>query len=329
MNHFRSFLPLTLSLLTVQFVSGQDLKIYHVDVNQGDATLFVMPNGTSMLIDAGEDYMGDEIARVIKDFADLEHIDVFVASHYHSDHYGGIDKIINNEGIPVVFFYDRDAWSWLPDEKHEQNNFKEYVSVSKVKRKYLKPGYVIDLDPSVSITCYVVNGKIQGGEVPVIGPKNENSHSLGLIISYNGFDYWTSGDVEEDVETALAETGLLPNVDMIKANHHGSATSSTKSFIQALDPEVVIVSNGNHGGFRHPRKTTLDNIESALDNEVTIYQTNKLIKLGIGGGNVLDEFIADLDPAGDEGTILVTVGQDSYEVKFLDRGSTWTFPIEQ
>ena len=307
---------------------SQSLRIYNIDVNQGDATLVVMPNGTSMLIDSGIDGMGDDVARIIRDIANLNHIDVYVSSHYHSDHYGGIDKIIQREGIPVVLFYDRDAVAWLPDSKTTQKNFIEYETVSRTKRIYLKPGDKIELDPTVSIKCFVVNGLIEGSTEPITSPHNENSHSLGLVISYNGFDYWTSGDTEEDVEEALAATGSLPNIDVMKINHHGSATSSTVAFLMSLDPEVAIISNGDHGGFRHPRQGTLDRIRSALNDDVVIYQTNKLIKVKTDGGNVPDQFIADVIPDGSEGTILITVSGTSYEVKFLHDGSNWNYPIE-
>lgn len=324
----RVVLYLALFIFSSSLLYSQSLRIYNIDVNQGDATLVVMPNGTSMLIDSGTDGMGDDVARVIRDIANLEHIDVYVSTHYHSDHYGGIDKIIQREKIPVILFYDRNAVAWLPDSKTTQKSFIEYETVSRTKRKYLKPGEKIELDPTVSIKCFVVNGLVEGNSNPIISPHNENSHSLGLVISYNGFDYWTSGDMEEDIEEALASAGLLPNVDAMKANHHGSATSSAESFINALDPEIVIISNGNHGGFRHPRQVTLDNIRNTLNNNVSIYQTNKLIKVKTDGGNVPDEFIADIDPAGPEGTILITVSGTNYEVSFLHDGSSWSYPIE-
>lgn len=325
----KSFLSSILIFLFILFsaVFGQDLKIYHLDVNQGDATLFVMPNGTSMLIDCGGDAQGDDVAKYIKDEIGLDHVDIFVASHYHSDHYGGVDKMIE-AGIPVVFFYDRNAWNWLPDSKINENNFKQYKSVSLVKRKYLRPGYIIDLDPNVSIKCVVVNGKVHNSDKPIAPIEHENNHSIGLLISYNGFDYWTSGDLEEEVEEALVHQNVLSNVDVMKANHHGSATSSTRGFIEALDPEVVIISNGDHGGFQHPRQVTLNTISEALDTDVTIYQTNKLFKVGSVGGNVPDEFIADIDTPGNEGTILVTVSENQYEVSLVEKEVTRIFDIE-
>ncbi len=318
---------LIILLILSSALFGQDLKIYHLDVNQGDATLFVMPNGTSMLIDCGGDGQGDDVAQYIKEEIGIDHIDIFVASHFHSDHYGGVDKMIE-AGLPVVFFYDRNAWTWLPDSKLNEKNFKQYKNVSLVKRKYLRPGYIIDLDPKVSIKCIVVNGKINNSEAPTVSIEHENDHSIGLLISYNGFDYWTSGDLEEEVEEALVHQNVLVNVDVMKANHHGSATSSTRGFIEALDPEVVIISNGDHGGFRHPRQVTLDTINDVLNTNVFIYQTNKLFKVGDVGGNVPDDFIADLDTEGNEGTILITVSDNQYEVSLVNKGITRSFDIE-
>src|SRR5690349_15361320 len=106
-----SLLPLALATLllllppSVCLAQGQLLEIHHIDVEQGDATLLVMPNRRTLLIDSGLDGRGDEIGDFIhaRGFAT---VDAFVLTHYDADHLGGIDKVLA-EGITVGAWYDR------------------------------------------------------------------------------------------------------------------------------------------------------------------------------------------------------------------------------
>src|SRR5436190_23782472 len=85
--------------------SAQTLRIYHIDVEQADAALVVMPNGKTLLIDSGKNGHGSRI-KAVMDLAGVTHIDAFVNSHYHEDHFGGIDDLVEM-GVPVLETYDR------------------------------------------------------------------------------------------------------------------------------------------------------------------------------------------------------------------------------
>lgn len=113
------------------------------------------------------------------------------------------------------------------------------------------------------------------------------------------------------------------DVDVYQVDHHGSDTSSTLAFMQDLSPSVIIISNGNHGTYKHPRKDTLDRFVG-LDPKPTVFQTNKYSKGG-DGGNVPDEYIGDLDCDGDEGTILIDVNKadGTYKVSYRDKSHTF------
>src|SRR5687768_5611289 len=86
--------------------SGQTLRIFHIDVEQADAALIVMPNGKSLLIDSGNNGHGKRIKKVM-DQAGVTQIDAFVASHYHADHFGGVHELVEDEQIPILESYDR------------------------------------------------------------------------------------------------------------------------------------------------------------------------------------------------------------------------------
>jgi hypothetical protein len=112
------------------------------------------------------------------------------------------------------------------------------------------------------------------------------------------------------------------DVDLYEANHHGSHTSSSVDFLTDLMPTLVVISNGNVLKFKHPRQVTLNQL-AALNPAPTILQTNKFLQGG-EGGNVADEFIADLQPTGQDGDILVTVSASGAYVASY-RGITRSF----
>jgi beta-lactamase superfamily II metal-dependent hydrolase len=88
----RVFLALSLSLITAGSISAQTPRIYQIDVESADAALLVMPNGKTLLIDSGKNGMGPRIKKVMDDAA-VSKVDVFVNSHYHEDHFGGIKSL--------------------------------------------------------------------------------------------------------------------------------------------------------------------------------------------------------------------------------------------
>ena len=76
--------------------------------------------------------------------------------------------------------------------------------------------------------------------------------SLGLLITYGRFRFWVGGDVETATESKIADLNLVRDVDLYQANHHGADNGSTAEFLRDMKPTVVIISNGDHGGFSPP-----------------------------------------------------------------------------
>jgi beta-lactamase superfamily II metal-dependent hydrolase len=334
---------LLLSILILIFTIGsalaQDLKIYCIDVDQGMSTLIVTPNGKSVLIDCGGRGKQDAVYDVITQKAGLTAVDYFVLTHYHEDHYGSI-KRLKEKGFSVrEKYYDRNQESYLPDSKKEGPRYEEYVEAAGDKRTYLKTGRkinlktgrMINIDSSVDIECIVVNGRAKGQRGLIRYPEDENAYSIGLMISYNGFDFLIAGDITEEVEHNLVKRGVLKNIDVYHVSHHGSDTSSCTNFLKVITPEVCIISNGSHGTYKHPRRATVERLEKTSSVQ-HIYQTNKNIKWDRYPGtvkNTPDEFIGDLDSDGDEGTILIEVKDNTYVVKILTRGIEKVYRIER
>ncbi len=169
-----------------RFSFSQNLKIYCIDVEQGSSTLLIAGD-KSILIDCGSNGKEDSVYNIIKNKANLTSINYFVCTHYHEDHYGALDGLID-KGLTISDkFYDRDSFRWLPESRVNSNDFKEYRRISEGKRKYLRPGHSIPFG-NVSVECIVANGRAKGVQGSIEYPSDENGYSIGLIISYNNFD---------------------------------------------------------------------------------------------------------------------------------------------
>ena len=126
--------------------TAQTLRIYQIDVEQADAALLVMPNGKTLLIDSGKNGHGPRIQAVMQQ-AGVTQIDAFVNSHYHEDHFGGIDDLVD-AGVPVLEAYDRgDKACCVPAAKKAQTTFKDYQRTVGEDAIQVRPGHAINLDP--------------------------------------------------------------------------------------------------------------------------------------------------------------------------------------
>ena len=306
-----------LLLLLSYHVNAQSLRIYHIDVEQGDSTLFVSPNGNTLLVDSGKNGHGPRIKAIMTQ-AGVNRIDHFVATHYHEDHFGGIDDLASDPEITIVNSYDRGDKLFLPQNKLNEETYIDYENAVGKNADQLTRGETIPLDPEMQVLCVAAGGTVLG-EVHEVHAGHENDMSIVLLIKYGNFRYFIGGDIEVTTEGKLADRDLVLDVDVYQANHHGSHTSSSLAFMQDMSPTLIVISNGNHGNHQHPRKHTLNTYENLTPVPIVL-QTNKYFK-GKQGGNVEDEFIADLETSDQDGTILINVDKtsSSYTVSYRDK----------
>jgi beta-lactamase superfamily II metal-dependent hydrolase len=253
------------------------LKIICLDVGQGDATLILSPSGKSLLFDAGETGKGyGKVWPFLRDSIQTHHLDYTVVSHYHEDHVGGMDEVIDSLG-------GRDSilsWGYDRGGTYATQSFTDYTTILGAKRKTIGLNQVIDLGSGVSAKCVAVNGQTQGDNIT---PSDENDYGVGLLIQYGGFRMIVSGDMGgynsggyKDVESILAPD--IGKVSVLHVNHHGSQYSSNPTWITTLDPKVSVISVGNNG-YGHPTQLALDRLCNDPGANNYIYQT----ELGSGG----------------------------------------------
>jgi beta-lactamase superfamily II metal-dependent hydrolase len=299
-------------------VNSQTLRIYHIDVEQGDATLFVSPNGHTMLVDSGKNGHGRRI-KAIMDQAGVTQIDVFVDTHYHEDHYGGIDDLIRDYNVPVLEAYDRGDKDFLPKSKYSDPTHIDYMATVGEDAFRLRPEDKVPFDPDVSVTCISSGGVVIGEENRTTGV-DENDMSISLLVVYKNFRYFIGGDIEEPTETDIANLDQAKDVDVYHSDHHGSNTSSSLAFMEDLSPRAIIISNGNRQDYQHPRQEILDRYKT-LPGPPIVFQTNKYLMGGSKGGNVPDSCIADLQSSDEDGTILLEVNGEGSAYTISYRGT--------
>lgn len=305
-----------LAMLGLVLVGAEgQLKIYFMDVNQGDATLVIAPGGKTLLIDAGEEADADEVLQVLNKEG-ITRIDYAVVTHFDADHVKGFGHLRQNN---ITFAHPIYTYT---------GGAKSHKAILETTDK-MTPDMTIDLGSGVTATCLASHRKVSGGgRAKSLKSSNikENQNSIALLVAYGGFEMFIAGDLTKHVEKVVSEAGVAPDVDLYHVSHHGSTTSTSQLLLDDLQAEVAIVSNGTK--FNHPTATVVKRLR---DMETVVYQTNKNTSNKTGKKNVDDAFIGDLDPTKDEGTILVEVRQANYTVSLERKGyaNGTTYPIDQ
>jgi beta-lactamase superfamily II metal-dependent hydrolase len=232
------------------------LSVYFLDVGQGDSTLVIFDKKT-ILIDAGETETGD---RVVSDLTTLgvTRIDLLVATHPHSDHIGGMQKVL--AAFPVGQVLD----AGLPHTSSTYEHFLATIDQKNIPYRVAEQGQTIELDPALRIFVLSPPEKRFGDD--------QNTNSVVLRISYGTTDFLMTGDLGGESEDALARSGYPLDAEILKVGHHGSFSSTSPSFLARVHPETAIIPVGMDNAYGHPHQQTLDLLE---DSGVTVYRTDR------------------------------------------------------
>ncbi|MFP4459725.1 MAG: ComEC/Rec2 family competence protein [Candidatus Zixiibacteriota bacterium] len=221
------------------------LEIHAINVGQGDCTLIIAPNGKSLLIDAGKNYQGNNQVVPYLRSQGIDSLQYIIATHYHADHIGGIDEVL--EEIPVSrFVFDHGGGDDITTR-----SYADYIEAIGEKRMTINQGdgYLIALDDDVIFECVASNGNGLDG-------LSENDKSVCIVVRYGDFDYFIGGDLNgvnssssTDIESMIADD--IGEVDGLKLNHHGSSSSSNRYFLETLEPQFAVIPCGSNS-YGHP-----------------------------------------------------------------------------
>jgi competence protein ComEC len=240
----------------------ESLQIYFVDVEGGQATLFVSPSGQSMLVDTGwPGFDGRDAKRIVAAArtAGVKKIDYVVVTHYHTDHVGGVPALAKR--IKIGTFVDHG-----PNREDSDVTRKDFAAYQNVvvhaKRMVVKPG---DIIPAEGITVNVLTAAGEHVSTRVAGTEaenglcasepeppedaTENARSLGILVTYGVFRLLDLGDLTKKKELDLVcPKNLIGTVDLLVVSHHGSNQSSTQALVHAVHARVAVMDNGARKG---------------------------------------------------------------------------------
>ena len=232
------------------------LAVHYLDVGQADSEFIELPNGKTMLIDAGNQADGDDVVRAVKALGHNT-VDILVATHPHADHIGGMEKVVRSLKILAVY---------MPKVT---DGTKTYTDLLKALR-----------DRGLSVSSARAGVTIldeDGLRITLLSPVSDryddlNNTSAVVKLVFKRTSFLFMGDAETLSENAILKSGADVKADVLKVGHHGSDTSTGKSFLKAVSPKIAVISVGAGNDYGHPDASTLSKLDKA---GTTVYRTDK------------------------------------------------------
>jgi beta-lactamase superfamily II metal-dependent hydrolase len=249
--------------------AGKPMQIYFVDVEGGQATLFVTPEGKSLLIDTGwPDFDARDANRIVaaaKD-AGVSKIDFLLATHYHTDHAGGLPQLAERIAIGRLFDHGENREHSNGATEETWQNYLKSADNKKLERTLAKPGGVIPV-PGLEAKVVSADGVLIDKPLPGAGQDNaacaateqrradgtENARSVGVLFTFGQLKILDLGDLTWEKERELmCPVNKIGKADIYIVSHHGSAQSGSPALVHAIASRVAIMDNGAKKGGSPP-----------------------------------------------------------------------------
>lgn len=231
------------------------IEVSYLDVGQGDSA-YIKVNDMDILIDAGPKSDVDKLMKQLEE-KNIDDFEIIVATHPHEDHIGGMTKVLQT--YKVENFY-------MPKVEHSTKTFENMIKEVEnqgLKVKVLKEGVNIDIGEGALLETFSPNQEVYN---------NLNNYSPIMKLTFGNNSFLFTGDAEKEVEEeVLSKYKDKLDSDIIKFGHHGSSTSSTTEFIEAVSPSYGIISCGVDNSYGHPHKEILKIIQ---DMSIETYRTD-------------------------------------------------------
>lgn len=251
--HFIILLCLFVFTFSTHSIASQKdglLKIYFLDVGQGDAIFIEAPNGNQILIDGGPDNkVLSELAKTMP-FYDRD-IDAVIATHTHADHITGLVEVLKRYNVAnVIESGERNVspiyGEWERTIKEENTNHVKAIA-----------GEVVDMGNGASLTILTPLKSYDG-----VTLKKPHEANITIILRYGSFQALLAGDMEASLERQLLMSGGDISADVLKIGHHGSKTSSGELFLSAVHPKLGFIEVGEGNQYGLPAETILLRLEN-------------------------------------------------------------------
>ena len=238
-------------------VSGGEVQFHFIDVGQGDAALIRTEAG-DILIDAGTNSSEEELKAYL-DSMGVKDLEYAVFTHPHEDHIGGADMVLSTYNVKRVI---------LPDATSTSKTFERMMDAIEAEKCE-----VIEARPDETFTVGEMTCTILA---PISTSYTEtNNYSVVIRADYGETSVLFTGDAEVDSEAEMLERyrfkGLL-DCDLLKSGHHGSDTSSSQEFLNAVTPTYAVISVGEGNTYDHPKQETLTKYDAM---KIRYFRTDK------------------------------------------------------
>lgn len=220
------------------------LTVHYIDVGQADCELLLMDD-SAMLIDAGNNDDGDMVVEYLKEQG-VTRLDYVVGTHPHEDHIGGLDDVINNFEVGTVI---------MPEAETNTKTFEDVLDAIDAQGLSITapvPGDVYDFG-GIQFTILAPNGDSYS---------SLNNYSVVLQVVNGQDSFLFTGDAETESEQEMLQNGLSLRSTVLKVGHHGSRSSSSEEFLNAVSPTYAIISCETGNDYGHPHQETLDRLQA-------------------------------------------------------------------
>lgn len=236
------------------------LEVYFFDVGQGDSELIRLPGGENILIDAGTSSTEDELVGELRSLG-AETLDLVVATHPHADHIGGMAAVIDAFDVRQVVM-PRISESDTPTTKTYENLLQS-IADKGLTIMPAEPGDELLSSGGAVLTVLAPNGEDYG---------DLNNYSVVLRLTYGEDSFLFTGDAEEASEEEMLSLDWPLTATVLKCGHHGSETSTSPAFLDAVSPQYAVISCGVDNDYGHPDAVTLEKLEAA---GVEVFRTDR------------------------------------------------------
>jgi competence protein ComEC len=242
-------LLLGLGALGGQSQPNGDVQVSFIDVGQGDAALLQDPNGFDILIDGGPVSAGPGVVNTLR-ARGVDSLEVILNTHADADHVGGLISVLQATDITVGTIY----FNGYPGTTQTWANFSAAATTRSLT---LIPAQFPLVLQWGSFNVYILN------PAAGLGSPEQNKASVVARIDFNDARFLFPGDIDSTIEATIVANGTPVAAQVLKVAHHGSAYSTSSSFLAAVQPQDAVISAGTGNSYGHPAPETLARLASA------------------------------------------------------------------
>jgi len=229
-------------LLPIALEDGH-AAVHFIDVGQGDAVLIQTTAG-HVLIDGGDNHMGERVALYLQ-YAGVQELAYVIATHPHADHIGGLIEVLNTLPVGTLI---------MPNVTHTTRTFERFLDA-------IEHNHISLREPVAGSTFYVGDAVFTIIAPNSSGHANLNNYSVSIRMVLGDTSFVFTGDAEVESETQMILAGHTLYSDVLHVGHHGSSTSTTQAFFDAVSPSIAVIQLGANNTYGHPHREVRERLE--------------------------------------------------------------------